>query len=227
MPERARQTAQALLECCGQVRFRGLAGLGLQQSHGGRFCHEQRSFVANHPADCRNALVLRKVDQLDDPVFAAAVVLRFVIRQYLRNCGGLAGDGPVAADRTQQPTSPRGDFHVVVLGGRGEGIDGIKTDLAQVGLGLLPDEVIGIAQGLDQALDPFRRTAAAAGGSAAERNLRKGNEKEQQTMQYCRMSGNPKRKRGFRDPAIAPRKLRSSASRKSVHWLARSHIPHS
>ena len=98
-----------------------------------------------------------KVDQLDNPGFAAVVVLRFVVRQQLRNAGGLARDGPVAADRVQQPTGPRGDFHIVVLGGRGERLDGIKTDLAQIGFGLLADEVIGVAQGLDQAVDLFRR----------------------------------------------------------------------
>ena len=57
-----------------------------------------------------------------------------------------------------------GDFHVVVLGGRGERLDGGETDLAQVGLGLLTREVIGIAQGLDQTLDLLR--GGRSGGQA-------------------------------------------------------------
>ncbi len=43
-----------------------------------------------------------------------------------------------------------------MLGGRGERLDGGETDFAQVGLGLLTREVIGIAQGLDQTLDLLR-----------------------------------------------------------------------
>ena len=64
-----------------------------------------------------------------------------------------------------------------MLGGRGERLDGIETDLAQVGFGLLPDEVIGVAQGLDQAVDLLRRWRRGGGRLRGGKNLRRGNDR--------------------------------------------------
>ena len=63
---------------------------------------------------------------------------------------------------TQAP-GPRGDFHVVALGGRGERLDGVETELAQFRFGILPDEVIGVAQGRNQTLELLRRRCGAGG----------------------------------------------------------------
>ena len=149
-----------LLEYPGQTRFQGFARVSLQQSHGCRSCQEERPLKANQPADRWNPLVLRQVDEAGDSGFATVVVLGFVIRQQLRNNGRLSRNGPIAANRTQEPIRPGNNFHIVVLGGRGEGLDGIETDLAQIGFGLLADKVIGVTQRCSQAVDPFRRWCA-------------------------------------------------------------------
>ena len=71
-----------------------------------------------------------------------------------------------------------------MVAGRGEGLKGIKPDFAQVGFGLLPHEVIGVAQGLDQALDSLRGWSSGRGRIRGETNWRRGNEEQQQDARY-------------------------------------------
>ncbi len=155
-PSGARPLAarQNLADRIGRSRLGWIGGhLAAEERQRRRLGQQQGLLETHQPAQGRRALPIGQGSERLQTFLARSHVRRLVVAQQLLHGGRVGLRRPLHPHQLQQVFRPGGNFQIAIVRGGTDGVEGLESQLGQLVLCPLADEVILVAQLADESVN--------------------------------------------------------------------------